>query len=74
MSNTIWAAPVQCQIVLRCKIPRELDALKRKATGRRRRRRAQLSLSEVTVRVGNYVPRRDEPSEIMEILVRKPLR
>jgi hypothetical protein len=31
MSNTLWPAPVQ-RIVLGCKIPHELDALKRKAT------------------------------------------
>jgi hypothetical protein len=37
MSNTLWPAPVQhCKIVLGCKIPHELDALKWKATGRRR--------------------------------------
>jgi hypothetical protein len=34
MSNTLWSAPVQ--IALGCKVPHELDALKWKATGRRR--------------------------------------
>jgi hypothetical protein len=38
MSNTLWPAPLQ-RIVLGCKIPHELDALKWKAIGRRRRRR-----------------------------------
>jgi hypothetical protein len=37
MSNTLWPAPVQSKIELGCKIPHELDALKWKATGRRRR-------------------------------------
>jgi hypothetical protein len=37
MSNTLWPAPVHS--VLGCKIPHELDALKWKAMGRRRRRR-----------------------------------
>jgi hypothetical protein len=35
MSNTLWPTPVQS--VLGCKIPHELDALKWKATGKRRR-------------------------------------
>jgi hypothetical protein len=35
MSNTLWPAPVQS--VLEFKIPHELDALKWKAIGRRRR-------------------------------------
>jgi hypothetical protein len=33
MGNTLWPAPVK--IVLGCKIPHELDALKWKAIGRR---------------------------------------
>jgi hypothetical protein len=38
MSNTLWPAPVQ-RILVECKIPHELDALKWKAVGRRRRGR-----------------------------------
>jgi hypothetical protein len=40
MSNTLWSAPVQS--VLGCKIPHELDALKRKATGGGRGRRRRI--------------------------------
>jgi hypothetical protein len=47
MSNTLWPAPVQHYIiVLGCKIPHELDALKWKAIGRRgRRRRSEYMLA-----------------------------
>jgi hypothetical protein len=44
MSNTLCPAPVQYKIVLGCKVPHELDALKWKAIGRRRKRRRRLSI------------------------------
>jgi hypothetical protein len=40
MSSTLWPAPVK-RIVLGCKIPNVLDALKCKAIGRRRRTREE---------------------------------
>jgi hypothetical protein len=43
MSNTLWPSPVQSKIVLGCKIPHELDALKWKAIGRKIREEEDVS-------------------------------